>query len=198
MIFGILTCIAFPIISYTAWGQITGYWQTVDICPATNGNFWVTRVSTFDTLQLISSSPQYLPSENQIALIDSAGNTLWSMGGFAIPHSLDPLPNGNLLVSDCEHDQVVAVAYPSGNITWQWQPSQINWTAVNPAWGPTYYYNNPIPNDWTHVNNAVWFNHTTWIGVSISLRNWNLVVEVNYTADVVNPNQASHIYLVVR
>ena len=50
-----------------------------------------------------------------------------------------------------------------------------------------------MAHDWTHVNNAVWFNHTTWIGVLISLRNWNLVVEVNYTADLVNPNQASHI-----
>ncbi|HME55585.1 MAG TPA: hypothetical protein VKM55_25490 [Candidatus Lokiarchaeia archaeon] len=193
MLFAMLICSLFPIVVLGIWGNITGYWQPIDICAASNGNFWVTRITISQPFELIATNNKFTPSENQIALIDANGNTLWSLGGFAVPHSIYPLPNGDLLVSDCQNNQVLAVAYPSGIVTWRWQPNLINWTKVNPAWGPTHYYNNQNGQDWTHLNHAVWFNHTTWLGVLISLRNWNLVVEVNYTADMVNPNQASHI-----
>jgi hypothetical protein len=178
---------------FTAWMVTTQEWQPVGIYPASNGNLWVAEIFGLESFELTSGAPVYNPSENVIALIAPNGSTLWSMGGFAVPHSIVQMPNGDLLVTDTEHDQVVEVAYPSGSIVWNWQPALINWTQVNPAWGPTYYFNNPVANDWTHVNDAVWYNHTTWLGVLISLRNWNLVVEVNYTADIANPNQASHI-----
>jgi hypothetical protein len=176
-----------------AWLGTTSAWQPIGIYPASNGDLWVSEIFWLESFELASGTPMYGSAQNVIALIYPNGNTLWSMGGFAVPHSIEPMPNGDLLVSDCEHDQVVEVAYPSGSIVWKWQPALINWTQVNPAWGPSYYYNNPVANDWTHVNNAVWYNHATWLGVLISLRNFNLVVEVNYTADVVDPNQASHI-----
>jgi hypothetical protein len=196
MLLAVLVCAGYPVIMFASWGSLTGYWQPIDIYPAGNGDYWVSRVFAFETLLLISTNPTYKPSENQIALIDSSGNTLWSLGGFAIPHSIEPLPTKtgtDLLVADCEHNQVLSIAYPSGTVLWRWQPSLINWTLVNPAWGPKYYYNNPTGPDWTHVNHAEWYNYTKWIGVLISLRNWNLVVVVNYTAELSNPNQASNI-----
>ncbi|HMF34865.1 MAG TPA: hypothetical protein VKK79_25815 [Candidatus Lokiarchaeia archaeon] len=188
-----LVCIGFSIAVVASWGVTTGFWQPIGIYPAGDGNLWETRILGFESFKLSTGTPSYDPANNQIALVDSDGDILWSLGGFAIPHSITPLPNGDLLVSDCENNQVLAIAYPSGTVTWDWQPSLINWTAVNPEWGPTHYYNNPVAFDWTHVNDADWFNHTTWMGVLISLRNWDLVVEVNYTADVANPSQASHI-----
>src|SRR5271157_781601 len=139
LLIAMLISIAFPATVYGVYWIKAGQWVPIGIDPASNGNIWVSRVIGAQAFE-VATANNYPPADNEIALIDPDGNTLWALPGFAMPHSVDVLPNGNLLVSDCGRDRVVSVDYPSGNITWDWEPSRINWTEVNPEWGPNHYY----------------------------------------------------------
>ena len=130
---------------------------------------------------------------NRILEVDADNNVIWTMYGFAGLHEIEQVPNGNLLIADTHNDRVVEVNYPDKTTGWEWKPEEINWTKVNPAWGPDHYYNNPKTYDWSHLNDVDFYSYTNWNACLISIRNFDLVVEVNFSAEMENPNQAENI-----
>jgi len=134
----------------------------------------------------------YNTSLDSVIEVTPSGTIAWAQSGFFNPHEA-LLAAGYLFVADTEHDRVVAIDYPSHDIVWSWEPAKINWTQVNPEWGPGHYYNKPIATDWTHVNEVHVKNYGSWTACLISLRNFDLVVEVNFTADLLMPSNAANI-----
>jgi hypothetical protein len=124
---------------------------------------------------------------HKVIEIDGSGNILWEIAGLAYPHEVEILPNGHLLIADTGFNRVIEVNYPNKEIVWSWEPSKINWTEVNPFWDEDHYYNNEIVYDWTHLNDVDFKNYSTWDACLISLRNFDLIVEVNYTAEKLGP-----------
>ncbi len=137
--------------------------------------------------------------ENKIIEIDEFGNIIWEMNGVAIPHEILQLPNGHLMIADTEHDRFIEIDYPNKNIIWSWEPAMINWTIINEEWDVNHYYNNPsngdgnVIYDWTHINDVEFKNYGSYDACLISIRNFDLIVEVNYTADFKNPNDPNNI-----
>lgn len=130
---------------------------------------------------------------NRIIEVDENGNKVWEFSGLALPHEIVELPNGNLLVADTNFDRVIEIDYNQKKIIWSWKPSQINWTKVNSDWDGDHYYNNPRTYDWTHINDVDFKEYGTWNACLVSLRNFDLVVEINYTAESENPNNPDNI-----
>ena len=136
---------------------------------------------------------------NKIIEMDPKGNVVWEFARLAIPHEVLELPNSNLLVADTENDRVIQINYPDKDIVWSWEPALINWTQVNSNWELNHYYNSPLNNkgevtyDWTHINDVDFKNYGSWNACLISLRNFDLIVEINYTADFISPNNPNNI-----
>lgn len=169
-----------------------------------NGNTLVTHVSFGEMMvHLYRKSNQIRVDptnpNHKIVEYDSKGKVIWEFLDVAYPHEVLQLPNGHLLVADTGNDRVIEIDYPNTNIVWSWEPSQIDWSQINPDWDSTHYYNNPFTEDgdiiydWTHVNDVEFKNYGTWEACLISLRNFDLVVEIDYTADKLNPNDPSNI-----
>ena len=136
---------------------------------------------------------------HKIFEVDKSGKIKWEYYGVAYPHEVLELPNGHLLVADTGYNRIIEINYPEKDIVWSWEPAKINWTQVNPKWDEKHYYNSPenkegeITYDWTHVNDVDYKDYGQWSACLISIRNFDLVVEVNYSADLKNPNQANNI-----
>jgi hypothetical protein len=124
---------------------------------------------------------------HKVVEIDENNDKVWEIDGLAYPHEVEILPNGHLLIADTGFNRVVEVNYPNKEIIWNWQPEEINWTKVNPEWGPNHYYNKKLDYDWTHLNDVDFIQHETYNACLISLRNFDLIVEVNYTAEKLGP-----------
>jgi hypothetical protein len=74
-------------------------------------------------------------------------------------------------------------------VEWSYHLGDINWTEVNPEWCADHYYNLPCDQwnlkeciDWSHVNDIDFKNYSSWEAMLVSIRNFNLVIEVNYTS----------------
>lgn len=163
-----------------------------------NGNTLITTITFGEMLVHVNRREIQDPMEvnnlqHKLIEIDPTGKVVWSFLGLAIPHEVAELPNGHLLVADTQFDRIIEIDYPEKNIIWSWEPGLINWTKVNPNWGTDHYYNNPIVYDWTHVNDVDFKQYGTWNACLISLRNFDLVVEVNYSADFNDPNNPDNI-----
>jgi len=130
---------------------------------------------------------EYNNTLHKVIEVDEAGKTLWEIAGLAYPHEVEILPNEHLLIADTGFDRVIEVNYPNTEIIWSWEPSQINWTQINPEWSSDHYYNNEIGYDWSHLNDVDYIDYGTWEACLISLRNFDLIVEVNYTAERLGP-----------
>ncbi|MBD3190298.1 MAG: hypothetical protein GF308_06625 [Candidatus Heimdallarchaeota archaeon] len=158
-----------------------------------NGNALFCTITLNEMLNNLDRLEEQIPvdPENQvhkIQEIDPEGNFVWEIGGLAYPHEVEELPNGHLLIADTGFDRVIEVAYPETDIVWSWEPAKINWTKVNPNWGKNHYYNfHNITFDWTHLNDVDFKSYGTWDACLISIRNFDLVVEVNYTAEKLGP-----------
>jgi hypothetical protein len=137
----------------------------------------------------------FLVSDNigKILIVDDELNVLWESD---VPqrfvHEAEMLPNGNIIVADTLPGLVyeLDINNPTNKV-WEWDPTNpdhINWTelAINAGWSQDAidYVQNPV-SDWTHTNDAEWINGTergrTYDSMMISLRNFNLILEVNYT-----------------
>ena len=163
-----------------------------------NGNTLIATASfigMLDTLSRRNTQNPVVPnqSDDKIIEVNPQGRIVWEYKGLGVPHEICELPNGHLLVADTEFDRIIEIDYPQKHIVWSWEPAEINWTEVNPEWGPDHYYNNPLAYDWTHVNDVDIKDYGNWSGCLISLRNFDLIVEVNYTADFLDPNNPKHI-----
>lgn len=125
--------------------------------------------------------------DHRVIEINNAGKILWEFTGLAYPHEVVELPNGHLLIADTNFDRVIEVNYPDEDIVWSWEPKEINWTEVNGNWDSDHYYNNYKDFDWTHLNDVDFKEYDTWDACLVCLRNFNLIVEINYTAEIEGP-----------
>ncbi len=155
-----------------------------------NGNILVCGGDLFDTfrvLERINEDQQYIPKEertNFVMEITRDGERVWAARGLDFPHEAIKLPNGDILVADTLNDRVVRYNYPNHFIVWKWRVDDINWEDVNPEWDQDHYYNNNNGSfDWSHLNDIdIHHYEEGWDGLLISIRNFDLIVELNYTA----------------
>ena len=165
----------------------------LDVDRKSNGNTFICSFSFREILNYPNRIRNQIPvpansTEHRIFEVDQSGNIVWEFIGLAQPHEVEYLPNGHILVADTGYDRVIEIDYPSKNIVWEWNPELINWTKVNPEWNGTHYYNNPIIFDWTHLNDVDFKNYSSWSALLISIRNFDMIVEINYTAERLGPS----------
>ena len=159
----------------------------------TNGNTLVCTTTFAEMFEHIdrADKQQPFPSESdvhKIVEINDKGEEIWEITNLGIPHEVSELPNGHLLVADTSRDRIIEINYPNKDIIWSWEPKQINWTAVNSEWSSEHYYNNPLVYDFTHMNDVEFKQYGSWNACLISIRNFDLVVEVNHTAEKIGPS----------
>ena len=169
-----------------------------DVDRKSNGNTLIAGDTLPEILRHPWRAKNQIPVEennpqHKVIEIDQQGRIIWKITGVAYPHEVLELPNGNLLIADCGHDRIIEVDYPNTNIIWTWEPKYINWTEINPSWGENHYYNNPIVYDWTHLNDVDYKDYGSWSALLISLRNFNLVLELNFTNEKLDPYNSSNI-----
>jgi hypothetical protein len=108
-------------------------------------------------------------------------------------HESEFLPNGNVMIADTGGHRVIEVDINDPtNIVWEWNaknPDHVNWTelAIQEGWSARArrYLSRPNAQDWTHLNDFEFINGSE-LGrdhdsIMVSLRNFDLIVEVNYT-----------------
>ena len=133
-------------------------------------------------------------NSGKILIVDSNLTVLWKSD---LPerfvHEAEMLPDGNIMVADTAVGRAIEIDINDPNrIVWEWDPTNpddINWTelAINAGWSQKAleYVQNPT-GDWTHTNYAGWVNGTklgrSYDSILISIRNFNLILEVNYSA----------------
>lgn len=186
------------LVLYVAFDQQDLVMSYHDVDRRANGNTLICACPLGEIIRHVERVEQQIPvaaghPHHKVFEVSPAGEVVWSLSGLAYPHEVEEIPNGHLLVADTAYDRVIEVNYPGTEIVWNWQPALINWTAVNPAWGPTHYYNNNFTYDWTHVNDVDFKNYGAYNACLISLRNFDLVVEVNHTAEMVAPNDPANV-----
>ncbi|MFX0061496.1 MAG: aryl-sulfate sulfotransferase [Candidatus Hermodarchaeota archaeon] len=164
-----------------------------DVDRRANGNTLISTLSSTELfLHLLASYSDItvVPNnaEHKIVEVDQNGNILWEFIGLSWPHEIFELPNEHLLVADTGYDRVIEIDYPNKNIVWEWKPELINWTEVNPAWGSDHYFNTKTAFDWTHLNDVDFKQYETWNACLVSIRNFDLIVEINYTAESIGPS----------
>ncbi|MBD3353675.1 MAG: hypothetical protein GF364_19480 [Candidatus Lokiarchaeota archaeon] len=157
------------------YSGLGGNVSDVDRLP--DGSTLVTNTDWFDIITFQHLNPQ------RIYKLDANNEVVWEYWGTAFPHEIILLETGNYLCADTAHERAFEIDPTDNTIVWEWKPENINWTKVNPAWGEDHYYNNPIGFDWTHLNDIEIRDFGTYNACLISIRNFDLVVEVNYTAD---------------
>jgi hypothetical protein len=109
--------------------------------------------------------------------VDRSGNIVWSYLNSEVSHDADRLPNGNTLIvfggRDGKDDAQVKEVNSAGEIVWSWYAKD-NFN-VPP-------YDNVSDQGWTHANAVTRLSNGNTL---ISLRNFNLTVEVNPAGQVV-------------
>jgi len=123
--------------------------------------------------------------------IDSQGNIIWEYMPDGLVHHVDHEiveRNGGYFFCDSFKDAVKFVRKSTKEVEWAYHLKDINWTLVNSTWGPNHLYNLPCEQwdleeciDWSHLNDIDFKNYGTWESMLISIRNFNLIIEVNYT-----------------
>jgi outer membrane protein assembly factor BamB len=110
-------------------------------------------------------------------------------------HDVDLLPNGNLLVGEIQNDSVYELDIDTKEVVWEWNARNIDdvdwielgnandWSDDAMAWISNQ---NPTSGHWCHLNdvefisgNVTGRNHDS---ILISLRNFDMIIEVNYTS----------------
>ena len=108
-------------------------------------------------------------------------------------HESEILPNGNVMIADTGAHRVIEVDINDPtNIVWEWNAknvNDINWTemAIQEGWSDRAirYLTRQNVRDWSHLNDFEYINGTKYgrdyDSILISLRNLDLIIEVNYT-----------------
>ena len=125
----------------------------------------------FDAELLSNNNILFLLPGNGVYEINRNGTIVWSYKDAKVSHDADRLPNGNTLFvfgkSDSTDDAQVKEVNPRGEIVWEWHAKD-------------YFYKTPYTGiykeGWTHTNAVTRLPNGNTI---ISLRNFNLVVEVD-------------------
>ncbi|NHJ46514.1 MAG: hypothetical protein FK733_01885 [Asgard group archaeon] len=124
--------------------------------------------------------------------IDHEGNIIWDYSPNGLEHHVDHeiiSRDGGYFFCDSFKDAIKFVRRSTKEVEWSYRLEDINWTQVNSSWGPNHYYNLPCNQwnletciDWSHLNDIDFNDYGTWEGMMISIRNFNLIIEVNYTS----------------
>ncbi len=108
-------------------------------------------------------------------------------------HDSDILPNGNILMADTSENRVIEVDINNpSKILWSWDAlnsTHINWTRFSHdrGWVDLSFLEgqSSLINSWTHLNDVDFINGSkfgrSFDSILISLNNFNLVIEVNYS-----------------
>ncbi len=164
------------------------HWYIQDVDRRENGH---TFICMMEISELFQHTVRYAgqikfkghEDQHKIIEIDENGEVVWELEGLGFPHEVEELPNGHLLIADAYYDRVIEVNYPDKDIVWEWNAREINWEKINPDWGSEHYYNNPINFAFTHINDVDYKLYDNYSACLISIREFNLIVEVNYTAE---------------
>ncbi|MFW9937185.1 MAG: aryl-sulfate sulfotransferase [Candidatus Thorarchaeota archaeon] len=165
----------------------------LDVDRKSNGNTLICSFSFSEVINYPNRIKNQIPvpensPDHKIFEIDQKGKKIWELIGVAQPHEVLELPNNNLLIADTGYDRVIEINYPNKSILWEWKPELINWSEVNSNWDSNHYYNNPLPFDWTHLNDVEFKDYGSWNACLVSIRNFDLIVEINYTAETAGPS----------
>jgi hypothetical protein len=167
----------------------------LDVDRKSNGNTLICSFSFSEVINYPNRIRNQLPvpehsPDHKVFEIDQKGKKIWELIGLAQPHETLELSNGHILIADTGYDRVIEIDYPNKDIIWEWKPELINWSEVNPIWDSNHYYNNPIIFDWTHLNDIEFKNYGSWNACLISIRNFDMILEINYTAEIVGPSNS--------
>jgi hypothetical protein len=131
----------------------------------------------FDTELLTNGHILFVLPGNGVYEIDRSGKTVWSYMTLKISHDADRLPNGNTIFAfgfnDQKSDAQVVEVNPKGEVVWTWQAK--NYFNKPP-------YDNIFDEGWTHTNAVSRLANGNTL---ISLRNFNVVVEVDAKGELV-------------
>ncbi|MFX0039869.1 MAG: aryl-sulfate sulfotransferase [Promethearchaeota archaeon] len=134
------------------------------------------------------------PIWGDVVIVDQKGIVKWrSQENNFFLHDSDVLPNGNILMADTSANRVIEVDINNpSNIIWSWDASNsldINWTkfSYDQGWNDLSFLErqSSLISSWTHLNDVDFINGSkfgrNFDSVLISLSNFNLVVEINYS-----------------
>jgi len=131
----------------------------------------------FDVELLSNNNILFVLPGNGVYEIDRNKNIVWSYKTTKISHDADRLPNGNTLFvfgnNDLMSDAQVAEINSKGEIVWSW-------------YAKDYFNKEPYQSikdqGWTHTNAVSRLSNGDTL---ISIRNFNIVVEVNQKGEIV-------------
>jgi hypothetical protein len=126
---------------------------------------------------------------------------LWQTGDVDFfVHDSDMLPNGNIIVGDTGRDRIFELNLTTKEIVWEWNAKNnyhINWTDFGQKNGwnqealSIVQDKNPCSGYYTHLNTIDFINGSefgrSYDTILASIRNFDLVIEINYTAKKVDP-----------
>ncbi|MFA5185241.1 MAG: aryl-sulfate sulfotransferase [Patescibacteria group bacterium] len=131
----------------------------------------------FDVEQLPNKNILFVLPGNGVYEINRSKQIVWSYKTTKISHDADRLPNGNTLFvfgnNDTMNDTQVTEVNPQGVVVWSWHAKD----HFNRA-----PYSTMMKQGWTHTNAVSRLSNGDTL---ISLRNFNIVAEVNQAGDVV-------------
>lgn len=133
------------------------------------------------------------PDYNHVLEVSDTGDIVWEFQNTSFCHEIVELPNNHVLLVRTGFDDIIEIDYPNHNIVWQWRVADMNWSAVNASWGPDHYYNTPRERDWAHINDVDFKQYPTWNACLISIRNFDLILELNYSAALTDPYNPANI-----
>ena len=131
----------------------------------------------FDVERLSNGHVLFVLPLRGVYEIDRSGTVVWEYRDSKVTHDADRLPNGNTLVAfggnDGKSDAQVKEVDPEGRVVWTWK-------ARDHFTGPEY--EGISDQGWTHTNAVTRLENGHTL---ISLRNFNLIAEVDRTGSVV-------------
>ena len=132
----------------------------------------------FDVELLPNNNVLFVLPAKGVYEVNRKGDIVWSYLDEKVDHDADRLPNGNTLmvfgnVEETVNDPQVKEISPKGEIVWSW-------------YARDHFYKAPFRDvydqGWTHTNSATRLPNGNTL---VSLRNFNLIVEVNPQGSVV-------------
>ncbi len=155
--------------------------------------FAATPLAVVPAIGIADDSPDVVDA-NRILITEADGSIVWEKRGLYFPHSVEFVDEDStnetvLFYTNAAIGGVERIPYPKKQEDWHWLPRRINWTSIFPSWGPDGY---AMSFDGTHayyiVNDVDYIRgenfNQTWDSLLISIKQLNLVVMVNYTAEM--------------
>ncbi|MBD3227627.1 MAG: hypothetical protein GF329_05505 [Candidatus Lokiarchaeota archaeon] len=159
-----------------------------DVDRLPNGNTAV-RVGNFLTTIKIATGQERSNCYSAIVEVNSNGDIVWQYtpkdpSSVHVDHEIKKrVFKGSVgyFFTDCLADKIRFVNKETKEITWEYWLGDINWSEVNSSWGESHYYNTPDIIDWSHLNDFNFHNYSNWESMLVSIRDFNLIIEVNFT-----------------